>query len=196
MKSALTNERQQRVLDTALELFTDAGYFNTSVHDIQRAADVSIGSIYHHFGNKEGIAKALYDDRLDRTAEAVSRIMEENKGLYQRGRAFVDYLFDLAERSPAAMHYMLCARHREFMPHEKAVCSSRPFELIQEMVAEAMTQGEIRQMEPPIASALIFGGALRLIHLRLEGVFDGLLPDCAAEVWQCAWRSVSIRGGS
>lgn len=196
MKTSLTNERQQRVLDAALKLFTDAGYFNTSVHDIQRAADVSIGSIYHHFGNKEGIAKALYDDRLDRTAEAVTRIMAANKGLYHRGRAFVDYLFDLAESSPAAMHYMLCARHREFMPHEKAVCSSRPFELIQQMVAEAMTQGEIRQMAPPIASALIFGGAIRLIHLRLDGALERPLPDCAPEVWQCAWRSVSIGSGA
>ena len=37
------------MLRTALQLFTEQGYFNTSVHDIARTAKVSIGSIYHYF---------------------------------------------------------------------------------------------------------------------------------------------------
>ncbi|MDZ7832482.1 MAG: TetR/AcrR family transcriptional regulator [Desulfobacterales bacterium] len=192
MQNAAANDRQRRILDTALDLFTRKGYFNTSVHDIQRAADISIGSIYHHFGNKEGIARALYDDLVGQMTEAVAKIRERNKGLHQRGRVFIAYLFEMAETRPAAMNYILYARHREFMPGEKPICSSKPFELIQDMVGEAMTAGEIKSQDPVIASAVIFGGAIRLIHLRLDGVLEKPLPDCEAEVWRCAWRSVAV----
>jgi len=193
LQNAVTNDRQRRILETALDLFTRRGYFNTSVHDIQRAADISIGSIYHHFGNKEGIAKALYDDLVAQMTEAVARIRERNKGLYQRGRAFIAYLFEMAETMPAAMNYILYARHREFMPGETPICSSKPFELVQDMVGEAMRAGEIKSQDPVIASAVIFGGAIRLIHLRLDGVLERPLSDCEADVWQCAWRSVAVR---
>jgi len=50
---------KDKVLETALNLFSEKGYFNTSIHDICRSAGVSIGAIYHHFENKEALAKSL-----------------------------------------------------------------------------------------------------------------------------------------
>ncbi|MCG8083292.1 MAG: TetR/AcrR family transcriptional regulator, partial [Candidatus Thiodiazotropha taylori] len=35
-----------RILSTALDLFVERGYHNVSIHDIQKMANVSIGSIY------------------------------------------------------------------------------------------------------------------------------------------------------
>ncbi len=45
-----------RIMTAALRLFVNQGYHNVSVHDIQKQADVSFGSIYNYFGGKEGIA--------------------------------------------------------------------------------------------------------------------------------------------
>ncbi len=54
-----------RILTAALELYVNRGYHNVSVHDVQKLANVSIGSTYRHFGGKEGIAKALYHHLLN-----------------------------------------------------------------------------------------------------------------------------------
>lgn len=186
-----TEDRRQLVLDTALSLFTSRGFFNTSVHDIQRAADVSIGSIYHRFKNKEGIAKALYDDLVDRMAQAMGEIMTASESAHDRCRAVIGYLFDLTETAPQTMQYILYAKHREFLPGEKPVCSSKPFELMKIMVAEGMERGEIRQIEPYVAATSIFGGAIRLVYLRLDGVLPQPLPEYLEATWVCAWRSVA-----
>lgn len=183
-------ERRALVLTTALELFTREGYFNTSVHDIQRRANVSIGFIYHHFSNKEGIAKALYDDLVEKLAGEMERIGQRHDTAHDRCRAVIVHLFDLTESDPEIMHYMLYANHREFMPHEKPVCSSRPFEMMKQMVADGIAGGEIRAIDPLVAATSIFGGAIRLISLRLDGVLQEALPRCLAETWQCAWRAV------
>ncbi len=50
---------KKKIIDTALRLFSDKGYFNTSLQDIRKEANVSIGGIYHHFKNKEEIASAF-----------------------------------------------------------------------------------------------------------------------------------------
>ncbi len=182
--------RRQAILATALQLFTKLGYFNTSVHDIQRQAGVSIGSIYHHFKNKEAIAKALFDSMV----EEMSRKMEEIRVTYStahdRCRAVIAYLFDLTEKSPSVMQYVLYAKHREFMPDEKPICSSRPFEMMKKMVVEGIEQGDIRGMEPIVAATSVFGGAIRLIYLRLDGALEEPLPALLDEIWECAWRAV------
>jgi TetR/AcrR family transcriptional regulator, repressor of fatR-cypB operon len=67
LKTSTENENlQQTILDTALKLFTTKGYFNTSIQDIRRDANISIGAVYHYFAGKEELASALYDSLLQK----------------------------------------------------------------------------------------------------------------------------------
>ncbi|MBW2100456.1 MAG: TetR/AcrR family transcriptional regulator [Deltaproteobacteria bacterium] len=184
-------DRKELILNIALDLFTQWGYFNTTVHDIQRASNVSIGSIYHHFKNKEGIAKALFDRLVAQMDTAIEGILRTHESTYRRSLAIITYLFELAKETPQSMQYILYARHREFMPDEKPICSSRPFEKIKAMVREGIEKGEIRPMDPTVASACLFGGAIRLIHLHLDRVLEKELPAYLEEVFESAWRSVA-----
>ena len=43
---------KQRIYDTAMKLFVEQGYFNTSLKDVAAAADVSMSTIYRYFPNK------------------------------------------------------------------------------------------------------------------------------------------------
>jgi AcrR family transcriptional regulator len=179
------------VLETALKLFTEKGYFNTSVHDIQREANVSIGSIYHYFKNKEAIAKAIYRDLVGRMEQTMVEIKNNHQTTHDRCRAVIEYLFDMAESAPGKMQYLLYAMHKEFMPGERSICSSKPFEIIREMVKEGIENGEIRDLNPAVASACLLGGAIRLIRLHLDGVLEKPVSSHLDEIWECSWKSVS-----
>ncbi|KAB2325585.1 TetR/AcrR family transcriptional regulator [Betaproteobacteria bacterium SCN1] len=179
------------VLDAALALFTEKGYFNTSVHDIGRKAHVSIGSIYHHFGDKAGLARALYSALTAHMAQRIGTLERQHGSCHDQARAVVAELFDLTESAPPVMNFMLYARHREFLPDEPPVCSSRPFAMMREMVRRGMASGEIRRMDPLIASTCLFGGPLRMITARLDALLPRPLPDYLDDTWTCAWRAVA-----
>lgn len=181
----------EQVLDAALNLFTEHGYFNTSVPDIVKASSVSTGAIYHYFRDKEGIAKCLYESLVKRMESHFNEIEAAHSTVHDRCRASIELLFAITEAEPAVMRFMLFSRHREFIPDQQPVCSSRPFVQMREMVSAGMKTGEIRQMTPVVAAASMFGGALRLIALRLDGILDTPLPAYLDEAWQCAWRSVA-----
>lgn len=180
-----------RVLDSALHLFSTRGYFGTSIHDIRRHSGVSIGSIYHHFGNKEALARALYQHLLNRLDELLHGIRVSGGTVQDRCRAVVVRLFELSETAPEALAFVLHARHREFLPEEPPICSSAPFQAMRELVEQGMRAGEIRNMDVLLAAACLFGGPLRCIHLRLDGVLERPLPAIIDEVWPCAWRSIA-----
>ncbi len=186
-------DRRDMILDAALRLFTTGGYFNASVHDIRREADVSIGSIYHHFKNKEAIAKALYDKVVHDMAGAVEAICARHHTAHDRCREIVALLFDMVERTPGTMRYIIYAQHREFMPDEKPICSSRPFEMMKNIVEYGIKNGEILPLDSAVAATSIFGGPIRMVHLRLDGALQEPLTEHFEQSWQCAWRAVSAK---
>lgn len=183
-------DRRQLILDTALRLFTERGYFNTSVHDIQKEANVSIGSIYHHFGNKEAIAKALLANIESMMVDEINHIIQTIRSAADRCKAVLGYLFEATESNRDAMQYMLYAKHNEFIPDEGPVCTSRPFSLMTTIITEGIQTGEIRNLTPEVVAVNIFGGAIRLICLRVDGVIDNPLPMYLEEFWECACHGI------
>lgn len=55
----LMSSKKENIISAALTLFAERGYFATSTNSIAAAAGVSEGLIFRHFGNKEGLLKAV-----------------------------------------------------------------------------------------------------------------------------------------
>lgn len=53
------------ILEAAERLFLTRGYHATTVEQLAEEADVAIGSLYGHFGGKEGIYAALIERALE-----------------------------------------------------------------------------------------------------------------------------------
>ena len=94
---------RRKVLDAALELFSERGYFNTAVPDIVSRSGVSTGSIYHHFGDKQGVARALYQQLLEGMDTALADCCQVHESAHDQARAVVELLFAQAEREPLAL---------------------------------------------------------------------------------------------
>jgi len=83
---------KEAILDSAIELFSQKGYTETSMREIAVLAGIKPGSIYNHYASKQEILERMLDiyeastvsssfynfDRLDRLAQSpsVDRIME------------------------------------------------------------------------------------------------------------------------
>jgi len=52
-------EKQEKILQSALELFAKEGYNATSTNKVAKHAGVSEGLIFRHFTNKEGLLHAI-----------------------------------------------------------------------------------------------------------------------------------------
>lgn len=73
MSTAQAPSRQDRrklrtataILDAGERLFLERGYRATTVEQLAAEADVALGSLYGHFGGKEGVYAALIDRALE-----------------------------------------------------------------------------------------------------------------------------------
>jgi AcrR family transcriptional regulator len=72
-------ETKQRILDTAIELFSQKGYRGVSIRELARSVGIKESSIYNHYGSKDDILTAilnLFTSRMDGTELAEDEIEE------------------------------------------------------------------------------------------------------------------------
>ncbi len=64
-RNASSPAKIQKIMAASRTLFIEKGYEETSVRDILKAADISTGSLYNFFTNKEEILLAVYREIID-----------------------------------------------------------------------------------------------------------------------------------
>ena len=69
-QQARSRARYQHILDTAATLFAEHGVDSVTTNHIADSAEISIGSIYRFFPNKEAIIETLVEQYMT-AAEAV-----------------------------------------------------------------------------------------------------------------------------
>lgn len=73
------NEKQLQIIRTAECLFAQKGYDGASVRDIAEAAGVNSAMISYYFGSKEGLIKALFEERTADIALKVDTLLRDNE---------------------------------------------------------------------------------------------------------------------
>jgi len=181
-----------RILTAALDLFVNRGYHNVSIHEIQKTADVSIGSIYNHFGGKEGVAKALYKHILNEMDELVDAIIEEVDLPSEQCKEIIRQLFEHTETHQNILAFVFHAKHAEFLPGEILICNASPFIKIRDIISNGIEAGEFINTDSWVAASCIFGGAIRMIQLRLDGLIEKPLPEYYEMVINAAWSGLAL----
>jgi TetR/AcrR family transcriptional repressor of nem operon len=110
---------RQAIVAKALELFSVKGYYNTSIGDILEATGLTKGGLYGHFGSKEALWEAAYDEAvriwgeivfkdirgIDNPLERLGRLVENDmrdylgKNVFPGGCFFLNMLVELSGQS-------------------------------------------------------------------------------------------------
>ena len=61
---------KQKIVDTALELFAEAGFHTTSISQIASKAGISKGLMYNYFESKEQLLKEIVFDGIEKLTES------------------------------------------------------------------------------------------------------------------------------
>jgi AcrR family transcriptional regulator len=93
---SISEERRQKVagaiLDAALECFSRAGYERTTVDDIARAADRSIGTVYNYFSSKEDLFLELARRELNADLGVIGEHLHAARSFDEALAALFEYV--------------------------------------------------------------------------------------------------------
>lgn len=75
---------RQEILDAALEVFSDKGYYDASIQDIAVRAEFAIGTIYALFGTKEELYRELLIGYVQDATVSLTTALDEGANEYEQ----------------------------------------------------------------------------------------------------------------
>jgi AcrR family transcriptional regulator len=158
-----------RILQSARSLFSSQGYENATTSAIARMAGTSESQLIKHFGSKEGLLGAIFDQSWQRVGKALVLVLAECETPFDRLRALAELMIDSLEKDKDLRTLMLL-EGRRIRKHGSMVVLTDGFlrmvATIDRLLGEMKEAGQLR---PELN--------VQAVRSALIGAFEGLLRD-------------------
>ena len=104
------SDRRQDILNAALACFAEAGLEAIAIEEVRQRCGASVGSIYHHFGSKEGIIAALFFDILQEQSRSLQSRLDASHDVRSGVQALVLGYLDWVVAHPQRARFLFQAR--------------------------------------------------------------------------------------
>ena len=182
-KNADGQRTRQAILDAALELFADKGYFGTSLRDVATAVGVRESALYNYFKSKEALFDALILAHEHSKSQRLASLAGDGPiadGPALLERITLGSLESLLDPHEQMLFRLLMsdgirlARSGRFNLHERL--GSGP-ERMQELMRRLIRDGWLRSGDPKLLWMSFVGPLLLLRHIHAAGADPDVLND-------------------
>jgi AcrR family transcriptional regulator len=190
-------ELKRDIFRKALSLFNEQGIEATTIEIIRAECDTSVGAIYHHFGNKEGLVAALFFTALEDQARLRDAYLDAANTTEEGVQALVFSYVDWVEQQP---------QWARFQYHARFAVTKGPFKdelaernkarnlRLRQWLTQSGRAAELQDLPAELLPSLIIGQADSYCRAWLAGRVKGS-PSAYREVLaQAAWRSIRAEG--
>ena len=176
MDEKLVRHRRAQIVAGAVELFSEQGYFKTTVQDVAKRAGVSPGLIYQYVRDKEDLLLLSILDVLDSYAREIpAAIAGTQDPLLQYCAAFEAYCRVVDSRRAATI--LSYRSTKSLSPERRKLVMQAETEtnrLISVCVEDCIMQGIFRPVDSDLASyqLVMYSHAWALKHWSLGRFYD------------------------
>lgn len=166
--------------DAAIRLGVRDGVQSASIRTIAKAAGVTEGAVYKHYGSKNDLIREAYTAIVDEMARDKAVLLKAGLPLEHALKAWVKLSFEYYDGNRDAFSYVL------LMPHQMAETLgdiyTKQGNMFRDFLIAAQESGEAKVMEPGLAYAIFTGCVLNIPRLINEGVIEGPAMNYADEI--------------
>lgn len=105
------NLRKDIILEAAEEVFADKGYYEASIEEIASRAEISVGSIYNLFTNKEALYLTLIERQVNDFLKYVTDCVAEGASAEEKLDCLLTAIFQYLEQHHAFFRLYVLTTH-------------------------------------------------------------------------------------
>ncbi|MDP3564094.1 MAG: TetR/AcrR family transcriptional regulator [Methanoregula sp.] len=164
-----STDNREKILATALTLFTERGFFGTPTSLISKEAGVATGTLFFYFPTKEELIDTLYRRIKSEAATVLRRNFDNEKTALAKLRRVGFNAVEWGIENPAKQKFMEQFAHSPFVStnaHEEGMSH---FRFLKELVGDGICKGTIRNIDSD------------LLFCMMASSFSGLIARAYAE---------------
>src|SRR5512139_47571 len=181
-------DKRNRIIQAAIRIFSQKGFFNSKVSEIARASGVADGTIYLYFKNKDDLLISLFEEKMGEIVAEVRQRISAGKDACDRLQIFIENHMALLERD-AGLFEVIQVELRQSNKFLKDYTPVKFFEYLQvisDILEEGKREGTMRpDLNVSVARRAIFGALDELCLTYVLSRNPKYHPSvCSAEVFR------------
>lgn len=184
---------KREILEQALHCFNELGVEATTIDAIKARCETSVGAIYHHFGNKEGILSALFFAAQDDQRQYLKHELAKTNTLREAVYSIISSYLNWVVANPEWARFLYQARSpvaKGPFQHELKDRNAKNFQELKEKLL-SLENKDIKIVQPfEILSSLIVGPSENYCRAWLASRVQTSPQDYREEFAESAWRSL------
>jgi TetR/AcrR family fatty acid metabolism transcriptional regulator len=178
-------DKPQQIIEAALRVFAQKGYWNSRVSDVAREAGIAAGTIYLYFSTKEDLLITLFREKMSTFVSVLWQAIAEQPDAVAKVQRLVYLHFDMLERHPALAEVVQVElrQGQKFFRGPATQEIAGYFTLIASVLEEGVAAGVFRRDMPvKVAAKMLFGAMDQMATSWVLGKRGYRLVDTAPTV--------------
>ncbi|HDP97679.1 MAG TPA: TetR/AcrR family transcriptional regulator [bacterium] len=160
MQNKEHNDKRERIIKAATQVFAQNGFYNSKISQIAKLAKVADGTIYLYFKNKDDILISLFEDEMNKIIKNVRDEIAQESGFENKLRKFIEKHLNLIgeNRQLAEVMQIELRQSHKFMKGYSGTKFSDYLNIISTIIIQGQKEGKVRQdIVPGVAKRILFG---------------------------------------
>ena len=178
--------KKEAIIQTALKLFSSKGFHKTTIPDIAKALNMSVGNLYNYFESKDILAKEIIKYTSNILGQEIRKINNLNISSKEKIKKIVKIYFNIAKERPELIDYFLRVylSHREVFNSgcEGMLCVSGFVTEIMIFFDDGVSKGELRNQDFFSAFGLFMGYLGGMVFLKGENILPKDLNEYIEDI--------------
>ena len=194
-RQTATAVRQAAILTATLELVSEKGVTAVTMSDICGRSGASVGSVYHHFKDREGVLYALYRDCFadcfDQLRTAVLATNTAQAGIQSLVHTYLTWV----EANPRQATFIYEASQGTLLRSyaaEIAAFKGAFYAGIFAWMVPFVESGELLRLPPWAYDAIMMGPAHEFARRWLGGMQELSMPEAKTIIADAVWRAIRL----
>ena len=183
--------KRESIIKAALKLFSANGFHNTTIPDIAKALNMSVGNLYNYFKSKDILAKEIIKYTSNLIGNEIRKINMQDISSKEKIKKIVTVYFKIANTQPEAIDYFLRVylSHREVFNDgcEGMICVTTFVTEIMIFFDDGVSKGELRDQDFFSAFGLFMGYLGGMVFLKGENILpkdlDEYIDDISINIY-------------
>ncbi|WP_373003562.1 TetR/AcrR family transcriptional regulator [Sulfurimonas sp.] len=189
-------QKKEQIMQSALELFSVKGFYNTTIPDIANALKMSVGNMYNYFKSKDILAKEIIKYISIYLGHKLKEINEQDISTEEKTRKIIEVYFETAMQKPEMIDYFLriYLSTREVFKEgcEGMICVNEFVTEIMIYFEEGVKCGDLRDQDFFSAFGLFMGYLGGMVFLKGENILPKELDDYVDDISYNVYKALSV----
>lgn len=186
------DDKRQAILDAALVLFAERGFYGTAVPLVAERAKVGAGTIYRYFPSKEALVNTLYVLHKKAFRDALLLEFPLRVSVRMQLATFWRRACKHFRENPIAFQFLELHHHAAYLDDHSRAVEAELLGAAKAIIELGIEKGELRRQPPEISMAVIWGS----FRAFVQGGCEQLLPfddETIGAAEDCVWDAIVAR---